>query len=413
MYGAAEPSQSSSPRGINLEIEYLRAVAVLMVVLAHADDMFPRSGIGQWTGVDLFFCISGYVISRAFEPFFDTHIAEGRWWAAARAFWTRRVFRLAPSAWLWLGVMVFCSWAFNQSGKFGTFSESLKTAAYFLTFTTNLMLPTGAVTTNGFFWSLTLEDQFYFMFPFFLLLVRGHWRWIAFLLLIYLQSIPYRSLCNDLPKLLWTTRLDALMWGILIFKFSRSALYWKLEPKFLRFWPAALAINAALIFALVQIPKGELGYWLGYAKMESQIALASAGLVLLASFQRGYVLPLFGWLKAVLEWIGARSYAIYLIHPPAFNVTHEVWFRFGSPPKDLMVYVAMALLVAVLTFGLAELNFRFVETPLRKRGVRIANRILAKKPVVRSGVVLVGSPSEILETASVAPASPTAPTRSS
>ena len=109
------PAAISAKPGINLEIEYLRAIAVLLVVLAHADATFPRSGLGQWTGVDLFFCISGYVISRAFEPFFDKHIAEGRWWVAARAFWVRRIFRLAASAWLWLSVMVFCSWAIHSS----------------------------------------------------------------------------------------------------------------------------------------------------------------------------------------------------------------------------------------------------------------------------------------------------------
>ena len=97
------PAMSATGRhAINLEIEYLRAIAVLLVVFAHADVIFPRSGIGQWTGVDLFFCISGYVITRSFERYFDDAIAEGRWWAAARAFWVRRIFRLAPSAWLWL-----------------------------------------------------------------------------------------------------------------------------------------------------------------------------------------------------------------------------------------------------------------------------------------------------------------------
>ncbi|MEA2772252.1 MAG: hypothetical protein QOD93_5214 [Acetobacteraceae bacterium] len=371
MHKSVEPSRPGSARhGINLEIEYLRAIAVLIVVLAHADALFPASGLGQWTGVDLFFCISGYVISRAFEPFFDKHIAEGRWWAAARAFWVRRAFRLAPSAWLWLSVMVFCSWGFNRAGHFGSFSDSLKTAGYFLAFSTNLAMPFGHITTNGYFWSLTLEDQFYFLFPLFLFLVRGHWRWIAFLFLIVLQSIPNRTFDTDLPKLLWTTRLDAMMWGILIFKFSRSAWYWKLEPKFLRFWPLALAVNAALIFALVQIPKN------GLIKTESYIALTCAALVFLASFQRSYVLPVFGSLKTALEWVGARSYAIYLIHSPAFNVVHEVWFRLGDPAKTPMVYAAMALLLMIVIAGLAELNFRFVETPLRKRGVRIAKGIL-------------------------------------
>ena len=380
MHGAAEPARPASSHGINLEIEYLRAIAVLLVILAHADEMFPRSGLGQWTGVDLFFCISGYVISRAFEPYLGRYIAEGRWWAANRAFWVRRFFRLAPSAWLWIGVMVFCSWALNRSGQFQSLGESLKTAGYFLTFTTNLAMPFGVITTNGYFWSLTLEDQFYFMFPFFLLVVRGHWRWLALLVMIYLQSIPYRSIGTaPYPSMLWTTRIDALMWGILIYKFSRSALYWKLQPTYLRFRLVALVINLALIYALVKIPQGELGRWLGYTKMESQIAIASALLVFLASYERGYVLPVFRYPKAALAWIGSRSYALYLIHPPVFNLTHEVWFRMGSPPKDAMVLTIMGVAILIMITGLAELNFRFVETPMRRRGVRIANRILARQ----------------------------------
>jgi peptidoglycan/LPS O-acetylase OafA/YrhL len=377
MHGRVEPSRPGAPHSINLEIEYLRAVAVLMVVLVHANSMFPPSGLGQWTGVDLFFCISGYVISRAFEPFFDKHIAEGRWWAAARAFWVRRAFRLAPSAWLWLGVMVSCSWAFNQSGHFGTFSESLKTAGYFLTFSTNLMLPLGTVTTNGYFWSLTLEDQFYFMFPIFLLLVRGHWRWVAFLLLIFLQSIPVRAFSDDLPKLLWATRLDALLWGILVYKFSSSPLYLGFYPKLLRFRIVAIMVSVALIYLLIKLPTNEFRPYTG-SRAESQIALVSAALVFLASFERAYILPVPRWMRTALAWIGARSYAIYLIHPPVFNATYEIWFRFGSPQKTLPIYVAMALLVTVLTFGLAHLNFRLLETPMRAWGKRIANRILAK-----------------------------------
>src|SRR5258708_3956008 len=143
------PAAISIKPGINLEIEYLRAVAVLLVVLVHSENFFPPSGVGQWTGVDLFFCISGYVISRAFQPYFDCYIAEGRWWDAAKAFWVRRLFRLAPSAWLWLAIAVLCSWGFNQSGWFRAFDDNLRTAAYFLAFITNFALAHGSVHSNG------------------------------------------------------------------------------------------------------------------------------------------------------------------------------------------------------------------------------------------------------------------------
>ena len=106
------PAAITVKPGINLEIEYLRAVAVLLVVFVHAAVLFPGMNLGQWTGVDLFFCISGYVISRSFEQFFNRAIEDGRWFSAALAFWVRRLFRLAPSAWFLLAINVFCSWAY-------------------------------------------------------------------------------------------------------------------------------------------------------------------------------------------------------------------------------------------------------------------------------------------------------------
>jgi peptidoglycan/LPS O-acetylase OafA/YrhL len=370
---------SEQSPGINLEIEYLRAVAVLLVVFAHAAVLFPDLEIGQWTGVDLFFCISGYVISRSFEQSFDHAIEDGRWYSAALAFWVRRLFRLTPSAWLWLAINVFGSWAYNSSGSFlGTFEQNVNDALFFLGFVTNLALASGAMHSNRFFWSLTLEDQFYLMYPFFLLLVRQHWRWGALLLLILLQTIPDRSLHGaEIPNYFWVTRLDALMWGCLIYLFSRSQAYKRFEPKILRFRPLAFAVSAALIYCLIEIPKETFQSYLG-DRLESQIALVCAGLVFLASFDRGYALPPPGLLKDVFEWIGSRSFAIYLVHIPLFGYLRETWSRFsyllGEHPPDKRYFYAIAF--PLLLVLLAELNFRLLETPLRRKGKALALRIL-------------------------------------
>lgn len=72
-------------RDINLEIEYLRAVAIILVVVHHAGPFLawkPIAYFGAGTGVDLFFCISGFVISRSFQSFFDQHRRNGNWWRA-------------------------------------------------------------------------------------------------------------------------------------------------------------------------------------------------------------------------------------------------------------------------------------------------------------------------------------------
>jgi peptidoglycan/LPS O-acetylase OafA/YrhL len=372
------PAAIAVKPAINLEIEYLRAVAVLLVVLVHAPVLFPGLSLGQWTGVDLFFCISGYVISRSFQQSFNRAIEDGRWSSAALAFWVRRFFRLTPSAWLWLAINVFGAWAYNSSGSFlGTPEQNVRDALYFVGFIANFALASGAMHSNRFFWSLTLEDQFYLMFPFFLLLFRGHWRWVALLVLILLQAIPDRSLrSEEYPNYLWVTRLDALMWGCLIHQFSRSQAYAWFEPKILRYRPLAFVVSGALIYCLIEIPKDTFLSYLG-DRRESQIALVSAGLVFLASFDRGYALPLPAFLKQVFAWIGSRSYAIYLIHIPLFGILGETWFRysflFGDHPPDRRYFYALAFPLLLVAF--AELNFRFVEAPLRHKGVALAKRI--------------------------------------
>ncbi|WP_414651232.1 hypothetical protein, partial [Escherichia coli] len=66
-------------------------------------------------GVDLFFCISGYVVAKSYWEYFDRYRVRGLFWPAARSFWVRRCYRLLPSAWLWVMVGILCSLAFNQS----------------------------------------------------------------------------------------------------------------------------------------------------------------------------------------------------------------------------------------------------------------------------------------------------------
>jgi peptidoglycan/LPS O-acetylase OafA/YrhL len=364
---------------INLEIEYLRAVAILLVVVLHASPFLkvgPLQYVGAHTGVDLFFCISGYVIYRSFQPFLDQHRNDGRWWPAIRAFWVRRIFRLVPSAWLWLTISVACSWAFNSTGWFYDFLGALRSTIYIVTNVTNFAYANGSLGGNAQYWSLALEDQFYFLFPFFLLFTRGSLRWMILMALIFIQVWPNRLLTVN--PYLWATRLDALMYGCLIAQFSRSAIYWKLEPKIFRHRAVALSTNGILIFLLIAVP--HLPYFIPNFRVESTVALVSAGLVYLASFDRGYVLPVPRVLQSTLAWIGSRSYGIYLIHIPLFGFIQDMGFRFSQfidqSASEEWYRVIYGLAAIVVLPILAELNFRFVETPLRRKGKQIAKQIM-------------------------------------
>ena len=372
-----------SNRSINLEIEYLRAVAILLVVVLHAHAIFANSShavkfifqfAGAWTGVDLFFCISGYVISRSFQPFFDSHRDDGRWWSATRAFWVRRIFRLVPSAWLWLFIGVACAWVFAPSDWFGSLVDDVKSAGLIMLNVANFAAPAGLISGNVVYWTLALEDQFYIAFPFFLFFVPDRWRPRVLLMLIVFLVLPERSMATH--PFLWFTRLDAIMWGCLIYQLSRSASYGRFEPTPCRNRAVALIANAALIALLIVVPilrNYHQPTFLGL-RVESIVAVVSAALVFLASFERGYVLPLSARLKAGLAWIGSRSYGIYLIHIPLYGIIKESLGRSAMP--ELPYNACCAVLVLALLPTLAELNFRYVETPLRRKGKELARQMM-------------------------------------
>jgi peptidoglycan/LPS O-acetylase OafA/YrhL len=384
-------------RDINLEIEYLRAVAIIMVCLQHAAQFLawkPISYFGGGTGVDLFFCISGFVISQSFQPFFDQHRRDGQFWRAVRAFWVRRIFRLVPSAWLWLLIAIGCSWVFNHTGWFYSFEGTLKSAIFIMTNTTNFAFASGTLGGNAQYWSLALEDQFYLVFPFFLFFFRGRWRPLTLLALILVQAFPERSLAEH--PYLWNTRCDALMWGCLISQFCGSAPYCKWEPKFCRRRILALSINAALIFLLINLPHAY--HVVPHFRAESSVAVVSAGLVFLASYDAGYVLPVSRPLRVALAWIGSRSYGIYLIHIPVYGFIQDMGFRawhivpeHAAEPWYRFIYALAALILVPIC---AELNFRFVETPLRRKGKQFAQRIMAGRPTTRQAA-LAGRPAVV------------------
>ncbi len=371
-----------SAPGKNLEIEALRAIAVLMTCVSHLPQLLPFHNEAfsrlffvymPWTGVDLFFCISGYVVSRSFVDLLDRHKDAGSFWPAAQSFWIRRIYRLTPTAWLWVAVGIVCAVTFNSTGIFSTLHQNLRSATAVITLSGNLAWQYGHILDpNGIYWSLALEEQFYLLFPLFLLVVPDRWRWRVLLLCIAIQfPIDRNPFGTPFSTFAAFFRLDALMWGILIFLFTRSPQYRLFEPTFLRGAPfRTLLLNLLLIYLLGAIA----GQMIQMPIAVGLIAIVAALLVLLASYDAGYIcrVPIVG---ALLVWLGARSYAIYLIHIPVYRFCFEAWTRHATQVGHALdgTYTLRLLAAAiVLTLVLAELNFRFIEEPLRRRGAAIA-----------------------------------------
>lgn len=369
----------------NQEIESLRAIAVILTMAAHLYMLFPWCGdqyqmwgraghyIVLWSGVDLFFCISGYVISKSFVESLDASRATGGHWRVIKAFWVRRAYRLLPSAWFWILFIVVASFLLNNSGSFGHHGAVFVSSLMALTDTMNLGISFRMPISPGMvvYWSLSLEEQFYFAFPFFLLLTPVHWRWRILLIAIAIQ-FPLSRI-----GILGAVRLDAMMWGILIYLFSRTNEYQIFNPVSLRHRGSAVAVTVALVAAVILIP-GALARFPFHIGM---LEIVCGALVLIASFEKGYTLPIPG-LHRVLGWIGSRSYAIYLAHLPAYLVTREIWYRLtvehGLPAPDGTYTLRYAITALVLTSVFAECGYRMLEVPFRKQGSHAARSIVAE-----------------------------------
>lgn len=365
---------------MNQEIQALRAIAIIFVFISHLhglffwnEDYWNSVGKGLWIGVDLFFCISGFVIGKSLIPRLKK--SDGiLFWREAIAFWIRRLYRITPSAWLWLIIpfmigpfLITVKAATLNSANFADIASALLHVVNFHYYSCTIgggfcgIFPT--------YWSLSLEEQFYILLPLVFLLFKKHFN-SALILLVLAQIFLTRQHWHGISSFI---RTDAILLGALLSIFFSSENYILFEPNLnksrFRFF-----ITPVLIFSLVAITRFEIvQFFIGLA------ALVCALMVWLCSYDKGYFLKN-KLLLSILSWIGARSFAIYLCHIPMFWVTREIWaqieienFKFDESFTKLFFITA-----TILTLIISDLNYRFIEEPFRKIGKLHANKLLKK-----------------------------------
>lgn len=375
-----------------MDIELLRGIAVLGVLFHHLQgslftDTVPLlqtiTAFGQpWWGVDLFFAISGFVIARSLIPTLQGCSTRQEYWQQTSNFWLRRAFRLLPSAWLWLALMLLACVFLNRSGAFGTLHANVQATLAGIVQYANFRFADSfyhyEYGTSFVYWSLSLEEQFYLLFPLLILVCRKHLVW-ALLALVAVQVLTLRT------PILMVVRTDALALGVLLAMWSGRPGYVRWEPTFLRRpWAgvSVLLIISVMLSVLATDRFTFTNYRIG------AIAVLSAVLVWVASYNRDYLMPR-GLLKSLMTWIGSRSYGIYLIHIPAYSLVREFIFRLQAVnlPNPAGHPILTLLIAGGVIALLSELNYRCIEMPMRNRGAALVLRLgTSRTSVPSSGV---------------------------
>ncbi|MGH6990297.1 MAG: acyltransferase family protein [Stellaceae bacterium] len=343
-------------------LDGLRAVAIMLVLGAHLiDDRWFPGGFG----VLVFFVISGFLITRLL-------LAElkARRTISLGAFYLRRIVRLYPAVLVYTALVILV-FALAAPGKLD-WREPISALFYFANYLFAHYSVAHITVTMPFthFWSLSIEEQFYIVFPALLLLVRGRpGAVVALAVVACLVPLALRLVAAiDHPGLLGTEyfylrtelRLDAIAFGVLIAGLcelpkGRALLQWLIGPA-----PVAVAL-ALLIFCFADRAPFFRETW-RYTLLAGTIAIGLSAVMF-----SGRYAPL-NWLlnTAPLTWIGRLSYSLYVWH---LAVAEAVRYEFAGRP-----HLAVAAVALVATFAAAALSYYGLELPLTGLRRRLGSR---------------------------------------
>lgn len=374
-------AKSGDAAGFIVEIETLRAIAIVLTLCAHVFFFTTKpdpayvwiiTKVGQfWVGVDLFFVVSGFVVARQLWPLVDRALTSGRLKPALTYFYTRRAFRILPLATFWALVLLVCGLGFNRSGAFGDPNGAVRHFLASIAFVENIYLTFDPRGPFAVYWSLSIEEQFYIALPLLLIVTPAAWRVRVLAALVLAQLFLPRPV--DQSNLLSMVRYDALLMGVLLYRYSLQPHFLKFRGALLRHIWAGRAVAVLLVLFIVLTPVWLARVWF----MTGLVDLGCALIVLIAIGQAGVFRPSHRFLAQLSHWLGSRSFGLYLAHLPVAAMLQELHVRTGVPfmPEriaDLRLLIVLAA-IAVAT----EVVFRRIEQPLRTHGRRISSQKFA------------------------------------
>jgi peptidoglycan/LPS O-acetylase OafA/YrhL len=360
-----------------------RAVAILLVLLDHGADeiLAALRGVGlrpptvlvenAWwmkenagrLGVHIFFTLSGYLItSRLVAEAKQGHVS-------LKAFYLRRLFRIQPAAITYLLVVGLLA----QAGVLPRSPASWKSAL--LCYANLLPLPSWGWYT-GHFWSLSIEEHFYLIWPV-LFLLLGDRRRLAGALVLTVALSLWRAVAIKLQITMtaaWTVRTDMqaeyLMWGCLLALWQATPRWGPVLERLTGPVPCALGL---MVMATAGLPATD--NWVAQHFLRSAGAAATALVLVVTSTHAT------SWFGRCLElrplkWLGRRSYSLYLWQELFF-----VWEVQRAPAMGRLQSLPWSVSCALAA---AAASYCLIERPMIRLGQRVILRLRHRNEPIRT-----------------------------
>ena len=337
------------------EIDGLRAVAILSVLIFHA---FPSCLPGGFLGVDIFFVISGYLIGR--QVIADL---EARSFSFSD-FYARRIRRLLPALFIVYLVTVAIGALLLPPSEFSALTLAMRASAliasnFHFANRTGYFDENASVSPLLHTWSLSIEEQFYLVFPVLLWGIsrrRFDWAgWLLIILVLFSLAVAFNGFHQDSRRAFFFphTRAWELLCGVIIARYAPLAGFRSLTLAILSF----LSLGVICLAFFIQINAASKEF------INVLLAVCGASMIIIETFKHSAlstqqfhpVSALFSCRPFV--FVGGLSYPLYLWHWPLLVYVRQV--------SDSETNAYLIAGVCILAFVLAEATRRFVEAPFR------------------------------------------------
>ncbi len=344
------------------QLDGLRALSILAVMSFHFEGKILNTVFGPygWLGVNLFFVISGFLITNIL---LQEHTAQGK--ISFKNFYIRRLLRIAPAFYF----RMIIAGLFTIFQKVPSIPALIVSSLYFADYDLALNLKNVIGSGLEFTWSLAVEEKFYFLWPLTLLLFSRRLMTVVLSLIALCFMWKLYLIQHDASWLrisgAFDTRFDCILWGcVASFIWSRPDKFGAVHRMFAR--PFAAPILLGLLWFLMHCagaPKNAVTHancillWLC---AEPLFNVVSGALVLATMINSQSIVSRFMSTKP-LVWIGKLSYSLYLWHTFALMqiLTHPELFKQLNP-------VGLELSAITGSFSCAAVSYYLVEKPFLK-----------------------------------------------